>query len=270
MLNVTVAALLIAFTAPYATTESITTERSQRIGKKSRNTSRQPRPDAPPLPVGKCGTLTGRFVVEGHVPTQRVALPIAGRPAVVRQPIVDPRTKALRLAAVYLRDPSSLPPLFQNRPRPGRTAKVALKNGQFSPQFLFARPGQTIDLKNEDRVAYNPLVNTIFNRSENQFLRPGATIRLQFPKPEKIPCDVRCAVHPYIQGWWFIVDHPFHDSTEIDGQFTITDLPPGKHEFRSWHPYCGWVEKSLNVDIEAGKVTDLGDIAVPVSKLFPR
>ena len=110
----------------------------------------------------------------------------------------------------------------------------------------------------------------LFNRPENHLLPAGTRIGLRFKTAEKIPSDVTCAIHPYARGSWLVLDHPYHDLTGKTGRFTITDVPPGEREFRSWHEQCGWVEKSLKVKVEAGKVTDLGDIRVHASKLFPR
>ncbi len=41
--------------------------------------------------------------------------------------------------------------------------------------------------------------------------------------------SVRCDVHPWMQAWVSVVDHPHFTLTGADGAFTLRDVPPGAH-----------------------------------------
>jgi hypothetical protein len=64
------------------------------------------------------------------------------------------------------------------------------------------------------------------------------------------------------------IDHPYAAVTDENGQFTIPDLPTGKHSFILWHEAAdgGFVERKLAVEIKSGETTEM-QIDYPVEKL---
>ena len=64
------------------------------------------------------------------------------------------------------------------------------------------------------------------------------------------------------------LDHPYAALTDANGQFSIADLPPGKHVFMVWHEAAdgGFVERKLSVEVKSGETTQV-DVSYPVEKL---
>ena len=81
-----------------------------------------------------------------------------------------------------------------------------------------------------------------------------------------LPAVVSCPIHPCMRGFILVLDPPYGTVTDATGRFTIKDLPAGKLEFRTWQEKSGWIHKTLKVDIEADRTTDLGVLKVPVAK----
>jgi Polysaccharide lyase family 4, domain II len=67
---------------------------------------------------------------------------------------------------------------------------------------------------------------------------------------------MQCGMHPYMQGHGLAVENPYYAITELDGTFTIKDLPAGTHRIKAWHPTLG--EKVQDVTVTANGTTSLG------------
>jgi len=60
---------------------------------------------------------------------------------------------------------------------------------------------------------------------------------------------MQCGMHPYMQGHGLAVDNPYYAVTDLDGRFSLKDLPPGTYRIRSWHPILG--EHTQDVTVPA-------------------
>lgn len=77
-------------------------------------------------------------------------------------------------------------------------------------------------------------------------------------------------LHPWMQAYWLVVDHPYAAITDSQGRFVIENLPPEQHNFKVWHERIGLIERTLEVTIEAGQITNQRTIIVEASKLVNR
>ena len=59
----------------------------------------------------------------------------------------------------------------------------------------------------------------------------------------KLTCDA----HPFMHGYVMVSDHDFVATTDALGRFSITGVPPGKHEIRLWHETLGEIKKQVTV-----------------------
>ena len=46
---------------------------------------------------------------------------------------------------------------------------------------------------------------------------------------------MQCGFHPYMFSWGVVVNNPYFSITKEDGQFEITDVPPGEYSLSVWH-----------------------------------
>ena len=84
--------------------------------------------------------------------------------------------------------------------------------------------------------------------------------------PEGLPTQVECSIHPWMEAYWLVLDHPYAAITTPDGKFRIEKLPAGEHDFVVWQENVGYLERP-KVKIKPGETTDLGTVKVPVAKL---
>jgi hypothetical protein len=47
---------------------------------------------------------------------------------------------------------------------------------------------------------------------------------------------MQCGFHPYMFAWGLVAENPYFFVTKEDGNFSITDVPPGDYILSAWHP----------------------------------
>jgi len=64
-----------------------------------------------------------------------------------------------------------------------------------------------------------------------------------------------CARHPWQFAYLVVTDNPY--ATVADGEFTIIEIPPGKHVLQAWHPAYQAVEKDIEVEIKEAETQEV-------------
>lgn len=210
------------------------------------------------------GTLTGQVVLDGKMLDLKPV--VAKGDSSVRDAevcskeeipdeslVVDPSTKGIANCFIYLRKtPKTIAPGLKN----ATPAKLTFDNQKcrFSPHVLALQSGQPVQTLNSDSVAHNLHTWSLKNPQLNFLLQPNNTagVPVSEKEQETVPFKVTCDIHPWMQGYWLVCDHPYFAVTDKDGKFEIKDLPVGENEFRVWQERAGYVEKSLKVTIKAG------------------
>lgn len=117
----------------------------------------------------------------------------------------------------------------------------------YRPRVVGAQVGQTIRFVNGDALLHNvhgtPKASAAWNVSLS---RQGATRDVRVDH-EEVPVSVRCDLHPWMQGWLAIVDHPYFAVTGADGAFALPDVPPGDYTVAVWHERFGTQESRVTV-----------------------
>lgn len=120
----------------------------------------------------------------------------------------------------------------------------------FGPHALLLWSGLDFELKNSDKVPHNVQTFPARNSGENNNLSPGASMVTSFRNAEPQPFPSKCAIHPWMEYWTLVVDHPFAAVTDADGKFKIPDLPPGKYKFRVFHERGALLERGIEVVVQ--------------------
>ncbi len=218
--------------------------------------------------TGASGTLIGRVVLTGTAPVLPLAV-VAGsaiKDAAVCAAINLPDERLILgaengVANVFVflvkapkggkaLEPSTVPIMFDQ------------KNCQFVPHCLIAPVGGEVRVLSGDSVAHNTHTNPKKQTGISQVVSPmdriGDAVRFQYKKAEGVPFTVTCDFHGWMQAYHLPLDHPYGALTDADGNFSIPDLPPGKHVFIVWHEAAdgGFVERKLAVEIKSGETTE--------------
>ena len=124
------------------------------------------------------------------------------------------------------------------KPYPAPTEPLVLtqEGCRYNPHLIVVMAAQPIKILNPDGTLHNihifPKVNDEFNLAMPQFRKETTKT---FDKVETTPFPVKCDVHPWMQGWVSVMNHPFFSVTKPDGQYKIDNLPAGTYEVEAWH-----------------------------------
>lgn len=95
---------------------------------------------------------------------------------------------------------------------------------------------QTIRIKNSDPILHNMHARPAAsgNREFNQTESAGKVVERSFPAQE-IPIRFSCDIHPWMFAYVSVLEHPFFAVTDRDGNFSITNAPPGDYVLEAYH-----------------------------------
>ncbi|MFZ0563968.1 MAG: carboxypeptidase regulatory-like domain-containing protein [Terriglobales bacterium] len=110
------------------------------------------------------------------------------------------------------------------------------KNCRYEPHILLVPAQATLTVRDSD-----PLLHTVQmsgNADYNlPFVREGQEITR--PMTREGVVSLRCnAGHVWMNGEMIVARHPYYAVTDEDGNFELTDVPPGDYEIVAWHE--GW------------------------------
>ncbi|MFQ5479434.1 MAG: hypothetical protein ACE5E4_12565 [Candidatus Binatia bacterium] len=126
----------------------------------------------------------------------------------------------------------------------------------YTPKVLGVQVGQPFELSNGDATLHN--VHSLPRNSRGFNLgmpRRGMTITRSFAKPEVL-VRIKCDVHPWMESFVGVVEHPFFAVSQADGSFAIEGLPPGDYTLTAVHPKLGRLSAAVELEAGASKTVD--------------
>ena len=122
------------------------------------------------------------------------------------------------------------------------------KNCMYTPHVLAMDVGQTFKVTTSDATTHNihPLPNPMTgNIPWNQSQPPGAApVEKSWKATEVIP--VQCNIHPWMHGWFVVVKGPYA-TTDSNGAYTISNVPPGSYTVTAWQETYGTMTQKVTV-----------------------
>jgi len=123
---------------------------------------------------------------------------------------------------------------------------------QFLPFVSVVSDKRQITVANRDPVAHDIQgyaydqsgIDIVLHRAALD--KRGTTDVVNLTKGRKV-FTMQCGRHSYMQSWGYAIDNPYHAVTNLDGAFTIGDLPPGKYKVKAWHPTLGSQEREITI-----------------------
>jgi plastocyanin len=126
------------------------------------------------------------------------------------------------------------------------TTKIAQKGAAFSPHVLPIVAGTTVEWPNFDEIYHN-----VFSMSDAKQFDLGLykgnppDKRVTFDKPGRV--DVFCSIHANMHCIILVVENPYFANTDENGNFSITNIPPGTYKLKAWHERLPADEREITV-----------------------
>lgn len=171
-------------------------------------------------------------------------------------PEIDPRSKAVRNAVVFLRgvDPRQARPWDQPSVRVEQSSsRLHVLQGEADARSGFVRRGDKIRM-----VSREPIFHVLRARG-------AAFFSLAFPDPEQ---PLERVLHEkgivelssaagcfWLRAYLFVDDHPYYTRTDAQGRFVLPHVPPGRYEVVCWMP--NWIKVGHERDPESSFIKNI-------------
>ncbi|MBA4150614.1 MAG: hypothetical protein H0X66_21075 [Verrucomicrobia bacterium] len=120
-------------------------------------------------------------------------------------------------------------------------------NCEYTPYIAALQTGQKMLVRNSDPLLHNvhPTPAAPGNREANKAQMPkAADLEFVFENPEPF-LRFKCDIHPWMFSYVSVFDHPFFAVTDANGNFSITNVPPGKYRLQAMHRRAGTVSQEV-------------------------
>jgi plastocyanin len=203
-----------------------------------------------PAPPGNA-TISGKVTYTGTPPKMK-PIDMSKEPSCAKQHATPVMTEnvatgagdTLEYVVVYISAGDS------DSAAPTAAVRYDQKGCQYLPHVLPMQVGQNLQIYNDDQTSHNihPLakVNPEWNKSQPAGSPP---IDTKYDKPEFIP--VKCNIHPWMHGYFVVLNTSHYSVTGQDGAFSLKGLPAGKYTVTAWQEQYG--SQSQDVTVGAGE-----------------
>jgi hypothetical protein len=147
-------------------------------------------------------------------------------------------------------------------PPPAQPAVLVQKGCRYEPHILAFQTNQDFQVVNEDQTSHNihPLPSS--NREWNKSQPPGAPpIEDKYARPEFIP--VKCNIHPWMHGYFVVLNTSHYAVTGPDGSFSLKGLPAGKYTVTAWQEQYGTQTQEVTIGSTETKTANFTFKALP-------
>ena len=194
------------------------------------------------------GTITGKVIYTG-TPARPKPINMSEEPACARQhatpvtaeSVVTGPNNALANVVVYVSAGAN-----DEGQVPQQAVTFEQKGCQYVPHVVAVHTGQELKVVNSDQTLHNVHPLAKLNREWNKSQPSGAPpISERYDKAEFIL--VRCNVHPWMRGYFAVLNTSHFDITKRSGEFKLPNLPPGKYSITAWHEEYGTQTEDVTV-----------------------
>jgi hypothetical protein len=196
------------------------------------------------------GSVRGRVIFQGD-PPRRLKLmlvkdtDVCGHEDQYDERLIVSKNKGIQNAVVYLTGVHGGKPLSSF----GSEFVLDQRGCRYLPHVLLVPVNTPLEVLNDDGILHNlhtfSKKNRPVNMSQPKFRKK---MEISFKHPEFI--HVRCDIHGWMSGWIIAVDQPYYAITDSDGNFSLSDVPPGTYTMNCWQEKLG--EKTEQVTIAPG------------------
>jgi plastocyanin len=127
-----------------------------------------------------------------------------------------------------------------------RLATMGQRDLKFYPYVLPVLVGATVNFVNDDKVWHNVYSTSEAKKFDLGLYAPGKSKSVTFDKPGIV--RVLCNVHPTMEAYIVVKEHPYFTSPDKDGNYRFSDVPLGTYRLTVWHPSLGTRAEPFTLD----------------------
>lgn len=126
------------------------------------------------------------------------------------------------------------------------TEQIRQLDRRFVPEMVVVPVGSTVSFPNMD-----PIFHNIYSLSKPRTFDLGSYDKgesrtVTFPRPGIV--EVYCHLHPSMSATVFVTPNRWYARPDHEGQYRISDVPPGRYTLVAWHRTAGFFRKTIVVD----------------------
>lgn len=142
---------------------------------------------------------------------------------------------------------------------PPSRQEIRQHNEAFLPRVLAVTRGSTVDFPNGDPFFHNVFSLSSASNFDLGRYPMGRRKSTSFARAGLV--KVFCHIHSHMSASILVLDHPYFTIPELDGTFTLPNVPAGRHTIVGWHERIG--ERTGTVEVRGGAVVSV-DLSLPV------
>jgi plastocyanin len=126
--------------------------------------------------------------------------------------------------------------------------EIRQENEAFVPRVVAVTRGSTVDFPNADPFFHNVFSLSSASSFDLGRYPMGRQKSTTFPKAGLV--KVYCHIHSHMSASILVLGHPYFAIPQMDGSFTLPNVPPGTYTIVGWHERIG--ERAGTVQVRAG------------------
>src|SRR3954468_3535672 len=197
------------------------------------------------------GSVTGRVTLVARVRGAALRTNAYSPRLVSRQE--PPSVPEVQNVVTYLKDVTYTGPL------PVMRRQILQAHEAFVPRVVAITRGSFIEFPNFDPFFHNVFSLSAAGTFDLGRYADGHSRSRQFLKAGLV--KVYCQIHSHMSASILVLDHPYFAMPDVDGRFTVPNVPVGDYTLVAWHERVG--EDVTRVSVQPGQNTTL-EIALPL------
>jgi plastocyanin len=138
-------------------------------------------------------------------------------------------------------------PAGQTYAPPAEPAVLDQHGCTYRPHVLGIMVGQPLQILNSDGTLHN--IHSLAKGSKQFNIgmpTKGMKVTQKFTA-EEVMVRVKCDVHPWMECWMGVLNHPYYSVSGDGGTFELKNLPAGTYTIEAWHEKFGAQTQSVSV-----------------------
>jgi plastocyanin len=139
---------------------------------------------------------------------------------------------------------------------PAEPVKLDQQGCRYVPRVVGVRAGQPIEVTNSDATLHNVHSLPETNREFNFVQSTQGQKDLQTFTAAEVMVPLKCDLHPWMNAYVGVVEHPFFAVTSAGGTFELKGLPPGTYTIEAWHEKAGTQSQQVTIGANESKAIE--------------